>query len=134
MVGTLIVFLLIIIFLAFFVGKNLLNICTIWFFKTYVDIPVAMLVFISFGAGIVFSLVLLLVAKIRKNSTKAEDEADSDKKSKINRNTEQKIKLLKEKKSVKFSKKDKKGSTNKENTSVVESESQTEDVIPTEKN
>jgi uncharacterized integral membrane protein len=68
MIAALIIILLIILFLAFFVGKNLTNICTLWFFKTYTDLSVTVVVFIAFAAGIVFSLLCYLVAKLIKTS------------------------------------------------------------------
>ena len=68
MVVALILILLIFIFLAFFVGKNLTNICTFWFFKTYTDLSVTVIVFIAFAAGIIFSLLCYLVAKLIRAS------------------------------------------------------------------
>ena len=67
MIATLIIFLLLIVFFAFFIGKNLSNVCTFWLFKTYTDLPVVVLVFIAFGAGIVFSLLLLSFYKLKKS-------------------------------------------------------------------
>lgn len=131
MVAALILFLIIIIFLAFFVGKNLLNVCTIWFFKSYVDINVAMLVFIAFGAGIVFSLLMLFASKIKKALTQEDDEETADdKKSQKKQKAEAKAKIAREKKLAKISNKGKKRSTNKED-AIVE-EIQTEN--PTETN
>ena len=68
MIVALILILLIFIFLAFFVGKNLTNICTFWFFKTYTDLSVTVIVFIAFAAGIIFSLLCYLVAKLIRAS------------------------------------------------------------------
>ena len=68
MIAALIIILLIILFLAFFVRKNLTNICTLWFFKTYTDLSVTVVVFIAFAAGIVFSLLCYLVAKLIRTS------------------------------------------------------------------
>lgn len=114
MIGTLILFLVIIVFLAFFVGKNLLNVCTIWFFKDFTDISVAMLVFVAFGAGIVFSLLLLFVSRMKKLFKSEEDASESDVKSHKIQKAEAKMKSSKEKKLAKISKKNKKWSTNKE--------------------
>ncbi len=72
MVLALILILLIFIFLAFFVGKNLSNICTFWFFKTYTDLSVTVIVFIAFAAGIIFSLLCYLVAKLIRSSHESE--------------------------------------------------------------
>ena len=68
MIAALIIILLIILFLAFFVGKNLTNVCTFWLFKTYTDLSVTVIVFIAFAAGIVFSLLCYLVAKLIRTS------------------------------------------------------------------
>lgn len=90
MITTLVVFLLVIVFLAFFIGKNLSNVCTFWFFKTYTDLPVAVLVFIAFAAGIVFSLILISLSRVLKARAKekssvqstASDKTVADKKAK----------------------------------------------------
>ena len=63
MILALIIILLIILFLAFFIGKNLTNVCTLWLFKTYTDKSVVVVIFIAFAAGIVFSLLCYLFAK-----------------------------------------------------------------------
>lgn len=69
MVFALILFLAVIIFLAFFIGKNLSNVCTFWLFKTFTDLPVVILVFVSFAAGIVFSILIQAIVKIRKRKS-----------------------------------------------------------------
>ena len=68
MIAALIIILLIILFLSFFVGKNLTNVCTLWLFKTYTDLSVTVIVFIAFAAGIVFSLLCYMVAKLIRAS------------------------------------------------------------------
>ena len=68
MIAALIIILLIILFLSFFVGKNLTNVCTLWLFKTYTDLSVTVIVFIAFAAGIIFSLLCYLVAKLVRTS------------------------------------------------------------------
>lgn len=68
MVVLLICFLLLIVFLAFFVGKNLSNFCTIWFFKNYTNLSVATLVFIAFASGIAVALIVLFIAKLRRSA------------------------------------------------------------------
>ena len=68
MIAALIIILLIILFLAFFVGKNLLNVCTLWLFKTYSEVSVTVVVFIAFAAGIIFSILCYLIAKFIKLS------------------------------------------------------------------
>jgi uncharacterized integral membrane protein len=72
MVAALILILLVCIFLAFFVGKNITNLCTFWLFKTYTDLSVTVIVFIAFAAGIVFSLLCYLAARLMKSSKKSE--------------------------------------------------------------
>ncbi len=68
MIAALIIILLILIFLAFFIGKNLTNVCTIWLFKSYTDKSVIVVIFIAFAAGIIFSLLCYLVAKLVRTS------------------------------------------------------------------
>ena len=75
MVVTLILILLIVIFMAFFIGLNLNNVCTFWFFKTYTDLPVSVLALIAFGAGIIFALLFILVAKMKAPPSDAEERA-----------------------------------------------------------
>ena len=63
MIAALIIILLIILFLAFFIGKNLTNVCTLWLFRTYTDKSVVVVIFIAFAAGIIFSILCYLIAK-----------------------------------------------------------------------
>ena len=63
MIAALIIILLIILFLAFFIGKNLSNVCTLWLFKTYTDKSVVVVIFVAFAAGIIFSLLCYLITK-----------------------------------------------------------------------
>ena len=63
MIAALIIILLILIFLAFFIGKNLTNVCTLWLFKTYTDKSIVVVIFVAFAAGIIFSLLCYLIAK-----------------------------------------------------------------------
>ncbi|MBR1638419.1 MAG: DUF1049 domain-containing protein [Treponema sp.] len=65
MIFALILFLAFVVFLAFFVGLNIGNTCTFWFFKTYEAIPVSVLVLIAFGAGIIVSILFVLIAKLK---------------------------------------------------------------------
>jgi len=65
MIFALILFLAFVVFLAFFVGLNIGNVCTFWFFKTYTDVPAAVLVLIAFGAGIIVAILFMLIAKLR---------------------------------------------------------------------
>ena len=75
MVVTLILILLIVIFMAFFIGMNLSNVCTFWFFKTFTNLPVSVLALIAFGAGIIFALLFILVAKMKAPPSDAEERA-----------------------------------------------------------
>ncbi len=63
MIAALIIILLIILFLTFFIGKNLTNVCTLWLFKTYTDKSIVVVIFVAFAAGIIFSLLCYLIAK-----------------------------------------------------------------------
>ena len=84
MIISLILILAIVIFIALFIGKNLGNSCPVWFFKSFEDKNVAVIIFIAFAAGIVFSIICMLIGKFAssgknsfsdkpKNSTVKED-------------------------------------------------------------
>ncbi len=103
MVVTLILILLIVIFMAFFIGMNLSNVCTFWFFKTYTDLPVAVLALIAFGAGIIFALLFILVAKMKAPPSDAEERAA--KKLQKQAKAEEKRRLAREKQAAKEMKK-----------------------------
>ena len=112
MVVTLILILLIVIFMAFFIGMNLTNVCTFWFFKTYTNLPVSVLALIAFGAGIIFALLFILVAKMKAPPSDAEERAARklEKKAKA----EEKLRLAREKEAAKQAAKDAKKSRNSE--------------------
>lgn len=98
MIALLILFLALVIFLAFFIGNNLSNLSSFWFLHTYTDIPVLILVFASFAAGIVFSILIFSIGKFRsiakENQKNIQEEKNtSEKKEKI----KHKIKLGKKK-------------------------------------
>ena len=99
MIVTLILILLIVVFMAFFIGMNLSNVCTFWFFKTFTNLPVAVLALIAFGAGIIFALLFILVAKMKAPPSDAEERAARklEKKAK----TEEKLRLAREKEAAK---------------------------------
>lgn len=103
MIVTLILILLLVIFMAFFIGLNLSNVCTFWFFKTFTGLPVAVLALIAFGAGIIFTLLFILVAKMKAPVSDAEVRAQKklEKKAKA----EEKLRLAKEKQAQKEAKK-----------------------------
>ena len=67
MVLTLIVFLAIVIFMAVFIGKNLQNVCSLWLFKSFENVPSAVLVLFAFAAGIVFCILLIIIYKLKKS-------------------------------------------------------------------
>lgn len=104
MIITLILILLIVVFMAFFIGLNLSNVCTFWFFKTYTDLPVAVLALIAFGAGIIFALLFILVAKMKAPPSDAEERAK--KKLEKQAKAEEKLRLAKEKEAAKQAKKE----------------------------
>lgn len=93
--------------MAFFIGKNLSNVCTLWLFKTYTQLPVAVLVLIAFGAGIVFSLLLLMISKF-KASVASNAVAESEAKKEKNEKSDKRIKTEKKLKKLSKNKKDKK--------------------------
>ena len=103
MIISLVLILLLVIFMAFFIGLNLSNACTFWFFKTYTDLPVAVLALIAFGAGIIFALLFILVAKMKAPASDAEERAARrlEKKAKA----EEKLRLAKEKQAEREAKK-----------------------------
>ena len=103
MIVSLILILLLIIFMAFFIGMNLSNVCTFWFFKTYTDLPVSVLALIAFGAGIIFALLFILVAKMKAPASDAEVRAQ--KKLEKKARAEEKLCLAKEKQAEKEAKK-----------------------------
>ncbi len=103
MIVTLILILLIVVFMAFFIGMNLSNVCTFWFFKTYTELPVAVLALIAFGAGIIFALLFILVAKMKAPPSDAE--ARAQKKLEKKAKAEEKLRLAKEKQAEKEAKK-----------------------------
>lgn len=67
MISGLIILILIVVFLAFFIGNNIGNSCTFWFFNTFENIPVSVLVLSAFAAGIAFALICVLIIKITRS-------------------------------------------------------------------
>ena len=109
MVVTLILILLIVIFMAFFIGMNLSNLCTFWFFKTFTDLPVAVLTLIAFGAGIIFAMLFIFVAKMKAPPSDAEERAA--KKLAKKARAEEKMRLAKGKEAAKKAAKEAKKNT-----------------------
>lgn len=73
MVFGLIVIIFLIVFVAFFIGKNIGHECTLWIFKTFENLPVSTLVLSAFAAGIVFTLICLLLIKINRPISRKKD-------------------------------------------------------------
>ena len=105
MIISLILILLLVVFMAFFIGLNLSNVCTFWFFKTYTGLPVSVLALIAFGAGIIFALLFILVAKMKAPPSDAE--ARAAKKLEKKAKAEEKLRQAKEKQAEKEAKKQK---------------------------
>lgn len=68
MIFALILVLIFIAFLACFIGFNAKYSCAFWFFKTYSEAPVAVLVLIAFGAGIIVAILFMLISKLRASA------------------------------------------------------------------
>ena len=97
MVITLIVFLAIVIFMAVFIGKNLQNVCSLWLFKSFENVPSAVLVLIAFAAGIVFCILLIIIYKLKKSFADEKPEKSS---AQIKREKQQKKSEIQEKKAA----------------------------------
>lgn len=63
--------------MAFFIGKNLQNVCSLWLFKSFENVPSAVLVLIAFAAGIVFCILLIIIYKLKKSFIDDETEKSS---------------------------------------------------------
>lgn len=88
MVWGLILFLALVVFVAVFVGFNLSNTCTFWLFHTFTDVPVSLLVFGAFAAGIIFSILVIIAFKLKNTGSKEkrkEPEVQKEKKARINK-------------------------------------------------
>lgn len=93
MIAALLILIVIVVFLAFLIGFNITNTCTIWFFKTYENVPVVTLVFIAFAAGVVMALLVVLFAKL-KNSAKNETPVQKKAEPENDRKLQRKIKRM----------------------------------------
>ena len=96
MVVSLIFVLILVVLLATFIGHNLgaeALVQHFWFFKQYDNVPVILLVFIAFGAGVALSLLCVLFARLRK----ADEERDSKNASDKAKKAEEKAQKLAEK-------------------------------------
>ena len=129
MIAALIIILLIILFLAFFIGKNLTNVCTLWLFKTYTDKSVVVVIFIAFAAGIIFSILCYLIAKFIKLSHENEV-ADARNLGLKEKKKQDKIDKKLQKQQEKLDKKQNAGSgTSSKSENKVESSSKTTDKV-----
>ena len=121
MVVSLIFVLILVVLLATFIGHNLgaeALVQHFWFFKQYDNVPVILLVFIAFGAGVALSLLCVLFARLRKadEERNAKNVTDKAKKAeeKAQKLAEKNAKLAeKEEKKLKKNKKAKEDELNK---------------------
>lgn len=81
MIFSLVLMLIFVILIALFIGKNLGNSCPVWFFKSFDSTNVAIIIFLAFAAGIVFSLICVFIGKINLSSknSKKNDEGKNEK-------------------------------------------------------
>lgn len=109
MVLTLIVFLAIVIFMAVFIGKNLQNVCSLWLFKSFENVPSAVLVLFAFAAGIVFCILLIIIYKLKKSF--ADDETEKSSAQIKHEKQQKKAEILEKKTALKREKAEKKMKT-----------------------
>ena len=106
MVLTLIVFLAIVIFMAVFIGKNLQNVCSLWLFKSFENVPSAVLVLFAFAAGIVFCILLIIIFKLKKSL--ADEPVDKSSVQLKREKQQKKVEILEKKGALKREKTEKK--------------------------
>jgi len=82
MVTGLILLIIVVVFLAFFIGKNLDFACALWPFESLGELPVSLIVLISFAAGVVFSLILVIFIKLNSSGKKKEKSEETKTKKK----------------------------------------------------
>ena len=111
MIVALVLFILVFIFFALFIGKNLSNVCNFWLFKSFEQLPVAVLVLIAFAMGIAFAVLIFAIFKIKQSTTVDAETAkatkDAKEKKAIERANKKKERLEKKEKSIRNNKKDK---------------------------
>lgn len=122
MIISLILLILVVVFLAFFIGLNISNSCTFWFFKTYTDVPVVTLAFIAFAAGVIIALLVILIAKLR-TPTSDEKNPIKSKSNKKDKEIKQEIKNLKEKHKKSIFQKKKSNCQEENNQTIIKTES-----------
>ncbi|MCQ2591799.1 MAG: hypothetical protein MJ188_03355 [Treponema sp.] len=97
MISALLILIVLLVLLALFIGKNISYNCPIWFFKTFDSTNVAIIVFLAFAAGIIFTLLVLLLGKLFKNESKNKEVAEAEEKDSDDKKT---LKKEKQKKDV----------------------------------
>lgn len=80
MIFSLICLLAFVILIAVFIGKNLGNSCSIWFFKDFGQTNIVVIIFIAFAAGIITSLLLFFIGRCLKQVKQSKSKSDSTKK------------------------------------------------------
>ncbi len=103
MIFGLIFILAIVVILAFFVGKNLDNTTAIWFFKSFENKNVVVIVFVAFAAGIIFSLICYMIGKVLKENQIVEPQKKTRAEKKLEKE-QAAAKLVSEKAAVKAAK------------------------------
>lgn len=80
MIAVLVILVLLFIFISIFVGFNLSNTCNFWFFHHFTDVHVFVLVLFAFLAGVVLTLIAVLIGKIVKTikNKKSDDNKIND--------------------------------------------------------
>ena len=78
MIAALIGVLVIVVLIAIFIGKNLNNSCAIWFFRSFPETNVVVVIFIAFAAGIITSLLLLLIGKLMTKAKAISEEKKAE--------------------------------------------------------
>ncbi len=77
MMVALIVLIALVIFLAFFVGKNLTSVAnTFWFFKTYTNISALVLVLVAFACGIIIAVLCLIICKLKASKSSSSEKSE----------------------------------------------------------
>lgn len=127
MILTLIFIILIAVLIAVFIGKNLSYVTPIWFFKSFGETNVAVIVFIAFAAGIVFALLCLLIGKVIKPSKTETETSSKNENLKTNEKTSDSV--AKEEKKKSFFKKSAKKSEDKESKDIKEESTEKPSVI-----
>ena len=77
MIVALIILIALVIFLAFFVGKNLASVAnTFWFFKTYTNISALVLVLVAFACGIIVAVLCMIICKLKASKSSGSEKSE----------------------------------------------------------